>query len=109
MSSARRRESSDDDDSSGADAGPAMQIGSGDEDCSPSQYRKARLENDNSSGVEDSDQDSENGVESVISSEGPPSLRSSSADEEDDEATYRKQFIEAEDKKAARIKNHGND
>ena len=103
MSSARRRKSSDDDDSSGADAGPANATGSDDEDCSPSQYRKARLENDSASGVEDSDRDSENGVESVISSEGPPSLHSSSADG-DDEATYRKQFIEDEDKKAARRK-----
>jgi hypothetical protein len=78
MSSARRRESSDDDDSSGADAGPGMESGIGDEDCTPSQYRKARLENDSASGVDESDRDSENGVESVISSEGPPSLKSSS-------------------------------
>ncbi len=106
MSSARRRKSSDDDDSSAADAGPAMEIGSGDDDCSPSQYRKARLMHDSASGVEESDRDSEYGVESegsVSSSEGPPSLSSSSADEED-EATYRKRFIEDEEKKAARRK-----
>jgi len=104
MSSARRRKSSDDDDSSVADAGPGMESGSGDDDRTPSQYRKARLENDSASGVEDSDRDSENGVESVISSEGPPSLKSSSADEEDDEATYRTKFIADEEKKAARRK-----
>ena len=96
MSSAHRRKSSADDDSSAADAGPAMESGSGNEDCSPSQYRKARLMHDSASGVEDSDRDSENGVESegsVASSESLPSLRSSSADEEDDEATYRTRFI----------------
>ncbi len=83
-----------------------MEIGSGDDDCSPSQYRKARLMHDSASGVEESDRESENGVESegsVTSSEGPPSLSSSSADE-DDEATYRKRFIEDEEKKAARRK-----
>ncbi len=94
MSSARRRKSSDDDDSSAADAGPAMESGSGDEDCSPSQYRKARLMHDSASSVEESDRDSENGVESegsVTSSESLPSLRSSdSSADEDAEATYLK-------------------
>ncbi len=96
MSSARRRKSSDDDDSSAADAGPAMEIGSGDDDCSSSQYRKARLMHNSASCIEESDRDSENGFESegsVSSSEGPPSLSSSSADEYD-ETTYRKIFIE---------------
>jgi hypothetical protein len=61
---------------------------------------------DNNSGNEESDRESENGVESEGSDsslEGPPSLRSSSADE-DDEATYRTRFIEDEEKKAARRK-----
>ena len=102
MSSARRRESSADNGFSAADAGPAMESGSGDDDCSPSQYRKARLMHGSSSGVEESDRESDNGVESegsVTSSEGSPSLHSSSADEyEDDEATYRKRFIEDEAK-----------
>ncbi len=79
MSSARRRESSDDNDSSAADAraGPAMEIGSGYDDCSPSQYLNARLMHDSASCVEESDRESENGVESegsVSSSEGPPTL-----------------------------------
>ncbi len=106
MSSARRRKSSDDDGSSAADAGPAMEIGSGDDDCSPSQYRKARLMHDSASGVEESDWESENGVElegSVTSSEGPPTMTSSSADE-DDETTFQTRFIEDEEKKAARRK-----
>ncbi len=63
MSSARRRKSTADDGSSAADASPAMESGSGDDDCSPSQYRKARLMHDSSSGVEESDRESENGVE----------------------------------------------
>ncbi len=58
-------------------AGQAMESGSDYDDCSPSQYRKARLMHDSSSGVEESDRESDNGVESegsVISSDGPPSL-----------------------------------
>ncbi len=73
MSSARRRESSADDDPSVAEAGPAMESGSGDDDHSPSQYRKARLMEDSGSGVEDSDLASDNPVESegsVASSDG---------------------------------------
>jgi hypothetical protein len=62
---------------------------------------------DSCSGVEESDRESENGVElegSVTLSDGPPSLRSSSADEyADDEATYRKIFIEDEEKAARKI------
>ncbi len=63
MSSTRRRESTADDGSSAADAGPAMESGSGDDDHSPSQYRKARLMDDSSSGVEESDLASNNAVE----------------------------------------------
>ncbi len=73
MSSARRRESSADDGPSVAEAGPAMENGSGDDDCSPSQYRKARLMEDSGSGVEDSDRASDNAEElegSVASSNG---------------------------------------
>jgi hypothetical protein len=55
MSSARRRESSADDGSSVTDAGPAMEIGGGDDDRIPSQYRKARLTDESGSGVEESD------------------------------------------------------
>jgi hypothetical protein len=108
MSSARRRKSSDDYDSSAADAGPAMEIGSGDDDCSPSQYQKARLmhdtDDDSASGVEESDRESENGVESerpVTSLEGSHTMTSSSADG-DDETTYQTRFIEDEEKEAAR-------
>jgi hypothetical protein len=99
MSSARRRELTADDGSSVADAGPAMESGSGDDDRSPSQYRKAKvLEDMEDSGVEDSDWESDNVVEfegSVSSSSGPPSLTSTSGNKyEDDETTYRKRFIE---------------
>jgi hypothetical protein len=105
MSSARRRKSTAYDGSSAADAGPAMESGSSNDDCSPSQYRKARLMHDSSSCVEESDRESDNGVESegsVISSDGPPSLASSSANA-DDEATYRKKFIEEAEKAARKI------
>ncbi len=65
MSSARRRESTADDGSSVADACPAMESGSGNNDRSPSQYWKARvLEDMEDSGVEDSDRESDNAVES---------------------------------------------
>ncbi len=70
MSSARRRESSADDGSSAADVGPAMESGSGDDDSSPSQYRKTRLMEE--SGIEDYSA-SNNAVEweeSVASSDG---------------------------------------
>jgi hypothetical protein len=108
MSSASRRKSSADDGSSAADAGLAMESGSGDDDCSPSQHRKARLMEDmEDSGVEESDRELDNGVElegSVTSSDGPPSLRSLSADEyDDDEVTCRKRLIEDEEKAARKI------
>ena len=47
-----------------ADASPAMESGSGDDDCIPSQYGKARLMEDSGSGVEESDRASNNAVES---------------------------------------------
>ncbi len=63
-----------------------------DEECSPSQYWKARLEEE--SDVEESDKESGNAVESEGSA-GPPSLESFSADD-DDECTYWQNFLEEE-------------
>jgi hypothetical protein len=80
--------------------------GSGDDDRSPSQYQKARLLHDSASGVEESDRESANGIElegRVTSLKGPPTMTSSSADE-NDETTYQTRFIEDEEKKAARRK-----
>ncbi len=64
------------------------------------------MEDIEDSGVKDSDRESDNAVESEgsgASSSGAPSMTSTSADEyEDDETTYRKRFIENEEKAARR-------
>ncbi len=88
MSSARHRESSANDGLSVAKAGPSVETvtDNDDNECSPSQYRKVRLEED--SNVEESDREADNAVESegsAASSSGPPSLQSSSADDDDDD------------------------
>jgi hypothetical protein len=57
--------------------------------CSPSQYQKARLQEHID--VEELDWESDDAVESEGS--GPPSLTSSSADD-NEEVSYRQRFIE---------------